>query len=259
MKRFIAAALTTTVLLVPVHTARADGSKTFDFCGGTYTGYTGFAFCASVAVGVAKATEAGHAAGAYTVTIDVANLSGENGSVAGTLFAQMGLDNLINNLATPTNLTISQGGKIVCTNLADNTTGKAKCFNVQMDKTAAGGVNLDFLMSTSNGVNLALTSACKAPPNATTNLLYTCLAAAPVRISFDVTTNFDPNNGVEVYVKGQGTIYNSTECQTGVVGSIACTPTTTTPEPASLVLLGTGLLALGAPVRRRMRRTRLGA
>src|SRR6185437_7616040 len=58
MKRFGAVAVMVTAMLLPLHAAHADDSKTFDFCGGTYTGYTGFAFCASVAVAVAPATEA---------------------------------------------------------------------------------------------------------------------------------------------------------------------------------------------------------
>ena len=86
MKRILVAATVAVTLFAPA-SAKALGSRSYDFCGGQYTGYTGFAFCASVTVGVAAST---YTPGAYTVTLDVMNLSGQNGSYAGSLFAQIG-------------------------------------------------------------------------------------------------------------------------------------------------------------------------
>src|SRR5687767_452366 len=110
MKRFWTTTALTLALLAPA-SARADGTKAFDFCGGSYSGYTGFAFCASVVVSVAPSTHDPHALGAYTVTMDIANLSGAAGvSYPGTVFTRIGLDNIDNSLAIPANLTISQNG-----------------------------------------------------------------------------------------------------------------------------------------------------
>jgi len=251
MKRLLLGMAVAAALIAP-KPAHAGGSRTYDFCGGSYSGYTGFAFCASVNVSVVAASNADgltHAAGSYTVSIDITNKSGENGSYLNSLFIQIGLDNLVNDLATPANVRITQGGNVICTNVLDTTTGKAKCYNVQEDKKAAGGVRLDFLAQASTGVSQYAIASCTATP---TGVLKTCPAAGPVRISFDVTSDFDPNNGVDVYVKGQGAL-GSTECETGTnrISCVPGVPTTTTPEPATLALVGTGLVAVMARRKRK--------
>ena len=223
-------------------TGHALGSKQFDFCGGTYGNqWAGFAFCASVNVSVTPASNLdglNHGAGAYTITMDIVNKSGQNGSYANSLFIQMGLDHLpITNpeiaFANPANVAIFQNGNLVCKNVLDVTTGKMKCFNVQEDKTAAGGVKVDFLSSAANGVSLYAIQSCASN---TVPGLVTC--PGPVRIQFDVNQNVDLTN-VEFYVKAQGQL-GSTECETGS-NSIACLPTTTVPEPGTTTLLATGM------------------
>jgi hypothetical protein len=242
MKRLFALTAVAALMLMP-GSAHAVGSKAYDFCGGSYSGYTGFAFCASVTVTVTSASTASdglyHAPGAYTVSMDIVNKSGQNGSFLNSMFIQIGLDNLVNDLATPTNVQISQGGNVICTNVTDNLTGKAKCYNVQENKTAAGGVRLDFLASASAGVSQYAITSCTASVTG----LHSC-ANSPVRISFDVTKNFDPNDGVQVYVKSQGQL-GSTECETGT-NAISCgvPPTTVTPEPATIGLLATGFVGI---------------
>src|SRR6185369_1247450 len=78
MKRLLALSAFSALLALP-SSASATGTKTYDFCGGSYSGYTGFAFCASVTVSVSAASNADgltHAPGAYTVAMDIVNKSG---------------------------------------------------------------------------------------------------------------------------------------------------------------------------------------
>lgn len=228
--------------LVP-STSHALSSKQFDFCGGAYGSWTGFAFCASVNVAVTPASNADgltHQSGAYTITMDIVNKSGQNGSYLNSLFIQMGLDNLpIMNpdiaFANPANVAIFQNGNLICKNVVDATTGKASCYNVQEDKAAAGGIKVDFLSAASNGVSLYSLQSCASTVSPAG--LVTC-PGSPVRIQFDVNQNVDLTN-VQYYVKAQGQL-GSTECETGS-NAVACVPTTQVPEPGTTTLLATGL------------------
>src|SRR5687767_5911085 len=150
MKRTLALAVVALILLPGA--ARAD-SRDFNFCGGSYTGYTGFAFCASVKVGLAPSA---FNPGAYTVTLDIMNRSGRDGSYAGSLFANIGLENVIPDaqLASTPNLYVKQRNTVtgvydvVCSNVNNSPAGNADCWNVGMDKSSGGGLKIDLLANT---------------------------------------------------------------------------------------------------------------
>jgi len=237
-------------LASPFSAAQAVGTQTYNVCGGSYASWTGFAFCASVQVSVVA-----KAAGVWNVAMQISNLSGTNGSFAGSLFAQIGLDNLF---FTPpavviSNVLVTQNGSTVCSNPTNNQSGGANCWSVAQNQSAAGGIQVDLLGNTSNGVNLAASSACSGQ----NNYIYTCLGSAPVIISFDINKDFDPSQLGDVYIKAQGAL-GSTECETGttVTGSLRCStpPTTATPEPTTMTMLGTGIAAMVAEVRRRRKK-----
>lgn len=237
-------------LASPFSAAQAVGTQTYNVCGGTYASWTGFAFCASVQVSVVA-----KAAGVWNVAMQISNLSGTNGSYAGSLFAQIGLDNLFFTppAVTISNVVVTQGASTVCSNPTNNQSGGANCWSVAQNQSAAGGIKVDLLGNTSNGVNLSASSACSGQ----NNYIYTCLGSAPVTISFDINKNFDPSQIGDVYIKAQGAL-GSTECETGtaVGASLQCStpPTTATPEPTTMTMLGTGIAAMVAEVRRRRKK-----
>lgn len=240
LKRLSTLALTL-ALATPLSTAKATGTTTYNVCGGTLGAFTP-GFCASVQIAV---TGSGSL---FNVAMTISNMSGTNGSFSGAIFQNIGITNIAGGVGTPANILVTQDGATVCSNPTNDQTGGAHCWNVKEDQSSAGGFNIDFLANTSAGNNLALVSACGAA--IPSNMLGTCLNTHPVTISFNITQDFNPATSGNLYIKAQG--LGSTECITGGSTTELCTNLTTTPEPATVGLMATGLFAL-VPVFRRRR------
>lgn len=226
-------------------------TQTFNVCGGSYTGYTGFGLCASVNVGVWSN------AGNYYLTFQVYNMSGSNGSYSGSAFTRIGLDNVVYN---GVNVNAVLGTLAVTGPCATNPSQQCSYTNnwqVQNDKTSGGGINVDLLNITSNGVNNSVVSSCIQPSQvpASGNVITTsCSATAPLyaTFTFQITAAFDPTQVGNLYIMAQNG-YNgqSTFCSTGANANCG---TIVVPEPVSLALFGSGFAALG--IRQMVRRRR---
>lgn len=258
MIRKLAVAAAAFMLVAPMSSAAAVGTQSYDVCGGTYSSWSGFAFCASVQVTVVQ-----KAASVWNVAIKFSNMSGYNGSFAGSVFTQIGIDNIPGNLANPANITVTQNNATVCTNKFNDPSPSVGCWNVKQDANASGGFNVDFLAQASNGLNRTIDASCENGPE----LLHTCFAAHPVTISFDINSNFNPVTEGQIYLHAEGInddVFAVAECETGsnVTARERCTnaafsanpPVVATPEPATLALMATGLFALWPATLRSRRR-----
>jgi hypothetical protein len=191
-------------------------------------------------------------------------MSGYSGSFAGSVFTQIGIDNIPGNLANPANIAVAQDGTTVCTNKFNDPSPSVGCWMVKQDVNASGGFNVDFLAQASNGVNRTIDASCENGPE----MLHTCYAARPVMLSFDITSNFNPVTQGQVYIHAEGInddVSVISECETGASVTLRerCTdgiqfdanpPVVATPEPATLALMATGLFALWPAAMRSLRR-----
>jgi MYXO-CTERM domain-containing protein len=271
MQRLVA--LVAILTLGTASAAKADGFMSWNVCGGNT-----FMTCAAVQVNVVGTN----------VTMRVWNNAGLNGSYGGTVFTGVGLFNVpagvnavLNTVTTcnkhgtcstntvPTAVTAMSGP----TRGSDN----PSAWQIRNDTQIGGGVRLDLVGSTFNGIGDGIASNCltSALPGGTNQLWMnpTCGTGGVtnpttnggwVEFSFAVTQTWDPSQGTELLVKGQnGPNGQSTECITSGQ-QLNCYPFTpppppppppqVAPEPISMTLLGTGLLGIGGAGLRRRRK-----
>lgn len=232
-------------LAAPLSTAEATGERLWQVCGGTaFSGYSGFALCASVNVAVTTGAN-----GEHIVTMRIYNLAGTNGSYSGTVFTSLGLENVVPSIQ------VIDGTLSVTGPCASNPSGcdYSQYWDVYNDKAIGGGIKVDALAGSFNS-QYSIASACGVGDGTTPghNLLFVtdCGPSGTnfVELVFQVDADFDPNdpnNPGFLFLKGQnGFNGQSTVCLAGG-DKQNCEPTTVVPEPLTMTLFGSGLLALG--------------
>lgn len=253
--RLTAALLAGALLALPASVAHAEGSNSWQVCGGSYSGYSGFALCASVSVTVTTGPN-----GENIVTMEIYNMSGANGSYAGTVFTSLGLDNVVPALEVIDGSLTVTGPCLEEEGACDY----SEHWTVYNDKSIGGGIKVDVLAGSFNS-QYSIASQCGVDAGETPGheryYVTDCLpgGANYVTLTFEVTNDFDPSQTGYLFIKGQnGYQGQSTTCITDGPKE-NCGPTTVVPEPLTMTLFGTGLAAMGGMKALRRRRDESGS
>lgn len=196
-----------------------------------------------------------------TVTMNIWNLG--TGASLNQILTQIGLTNSVN--IVPTSSTVSGMTGFA----AGSSTSPWSLFNDQ-HPSGGGAITLDFLGATgasgggnpSSSSNNGIVNSCSSlasGPTADKYWVSQCGGGTAVSFTFGVasTAGWDLAQS-QVYFKAQNGPTNpaggtSWECLTGSTGGTSCS-STVTPEPATLLLITTGLGLVVVPVLRRRRR-----
>ncbi|MDH5283855.1 MAG: PEP-CTERM sorting domain-containing protein, partial [Gemmatimonadota bacterium] len=213
--------------------AAAGSSSGFGWNNTTICGGNAFSTCASVAVSAVW-----DGSGNVTVTMQVTNLSGQNGTFANTVFTQVGLWNVPAGTAYGPNSTVlSQGNS-----LSGWQPGNSGLSGAGIQKDVRG-------MDPTNGINGGIASGNKYTFTFT---ITNWQGSAPDfnTLGFAIHGQGGPNGcSTKLVIQADGSA-NSPDPNDPAVQACG---TTVTPEPVTMSLLATGLAGMGGAglVRRR--------